>query len=151
LAKSRIQKTSCNITASASPPRRVRDRFLKLADSISEAKVNADAPEMKDEGEDDEDERAMTTRDRLNKLRMADLVQQHLKAQSLEVLVEGGLEDAVMRFVEKDDRDAIKEFVHYRFQFSTDPHSFVASALKSVGKQMRGQDIDEEDVEQRVR
>lgn len=93
---------------------------MKLADSISEAKVNADAPEMKDEGEDDEDETAMTTRDRLNKLRMADLVQQHLKAQSLEVLVEGGLEDAVMRFVEKDDRDAIKELVHHRFEFSTD-------------------------------
>jgi hypothetical protein len=30
-------------------------------------------------------------------------------SSNLEVLVENGLEDAVMRFVEKDDKDAIKE------------------------------------------
>lgn len=42
---------------------------------------------------------------------MASLVKQYLQAQNLEVLVESGLEDAVMRFVDKDDRDAIKEYV----------------------------------------
>ena len=42
---------------------------------------------------------------------MANLVRQYLQAQSLEVLVENGLEDAVMRFVDKDDKDAIKEYV----------------------------------------
>lgn len=41
---------------------------------------------------------------------MANLVKQYLQAQNLEVLVENGLEDAVMRFVDKDDRDAIKEW-----------------------------------------
>jgi double-strand break repair protein MRE11 len=75
----------------------------------AESKVNADAPEMKDEDDDEEDISALTTRDKLNRLRMHDLVQQHLKAQNLEILVEDGMEDAVMRFVEKDDRDAIKE------------------------------------------
>lgn len=52
---------------------------------------------------------AMTTSDRLAKVRMANLVRQYLKAQSLDVLIEDGLEDAVMRFVDKDDKDAIKE------------------------------------------
>lgn len=59
-------------------------------------------------GEED-DPSAMTANDRLAKLRMASLVKQYLQAQNLEVLVEGGMEDAVMRFVDKDDRDAIKE------------------------------------------
>jgi double-strand break repair protein MRE11 len=56
-----------------------------------------------------DDPSALTTSDRLSKLRMANLVRQYLQAQNLEVLVEGGLEDAVMRFVDKDDKDAIKE------------------------------------------
>lgn len=59
----------------------------------------------------DGDDAALTTDDRLSKLRMSSLVKQYLKAQELDVLVEGGMENAVMRFVEKDDRDAIKEWV----------------------------------------
>lgn len=55
---------------------------------------------------------AVSTSDRLSKLRMSNLVHQYLKAQELEVLVEPGMEDAVMRFVEKDDRDAIKEYAN---------------------------------------
>ena len=72
-----------------------------------------DAPDGEDEDAwmDDDDPTALTANDRLAKLRMANLVKQYLKAQELEVLVEGGMEDAVMRFVEKDDRDAIKEYV----------------------------------------
>lgn len=63
-----------------------------------------------DDGDFEEgDTSALTTSDRLSKLRMANLVRQYLQAQNLEVLVEGGLEDAVMRFVDKDDKDAIKE------------------------------------------
>ncbi|KLT40250.1 DNA repair exonuclease [Cutaneotrichosporon oleaginosum] len=52
---------------------------------------------------------AMTTTDRLAKIRMAKLVKQYLQAQNLDLLVEDGLEEAVMRFVDKDDKDAIKE------------------------------------------
>ncbi len=57
----------------------------------------------------DEDPAAMTTSDRLAKFRMAKLVKQYLQAQNLDLLVEDGLEEAVMRFVDKDDKDAIKE------------------------------------------
>lgn len=55
----------------------------------------------------------MTADERLSKLRMATLVKQYLQAQSLDVLVENGMEDAVMRFVDKDDKDAIKEWVWF--------------------------------------
>lgn len=62
------------------------------------------------DGDDWEDDtEGLTAEERLSKLRMANLVKQYLQAQNLEVLVEGGLEDAVMRFVDKDDKDAIKE------------------------------------------
>lgn len=75
-----------------------------------ESKNVPDAPEDDMEDEDWEDDaEGLTTTERLSKLRMANLVKQYLQAQNLEVLVEGGLEDAVMRFVDKDDKDAIKE------------------------------------------
>lgn len=75
-----------------------------------ELKNNPDAPEEEeDEWIDGDDPSAATVSERLSKLRMANLVKQYLQAQNLEVLVENGLEDAVMRFVDKDDRDAIKE------------------------------------------
>lgn len=70
-----------------------------------------DQPDEEEEEWKDDDPAAMTANDRLSKLRMANLVKQYLQAQNLEVLVENGLEDAVMRFVEKDDKDAIKECV----------------------------------------
>lgn len=59
--------------------------------------------------DDDDDPAAITTTDRLAKIRMAKLVKQYLQAQNLDLLHEDGLEEAVMRFVEKDDKDAIKE------------------------------------------
>jgi len=78
----------------------------------AEVKNNPDAPEdEEEEWADDDDPSAATVSERLSKLRMASLVKQYLQAQNLEVLVESGLEDAVMRFVDKDDRDAIKELV----------------------------------------
>ena len=67
---------------------------------------------------------------------MASLVKQYLQAQNLEVLVENGLEDAVMRFVDKDDKDAIKDFV--------------SDTLRSVGRDMKSKDMDEDDVEEHV-
>ena len=85
-------------------------RWATLADIPSETKNVPDAPDdedVEDWGQDDP--AAMTASDRLSKLRMSNLVKQYLQAQSLEVLVENGMEDAVMRFVDKDDRDAIKE------------------------------------------
>lgn len=70
---------------------------------------------------DPDDPSAGTVSDRLAKLRMSNLVRQYLQAQNLEVLVEGGMEDAVMRFVDKDDRDAIKESVTFSFNATSSP------------------------------
>ena len=84
--------------------------FTKAKLTSIESKNVPDAPEDEMEDEDWEDDaEGLTTTERLSKLRMANLVKQYLQAQNLEVLVEGGLEDAVMRFVDKDDKDAIKE------------------------------------------
>lgn len=63
-----------------------------------------------DNDEWEEDPESLTADERLSKLRMATLVKQYLQAQSLDVLVENGMEEAVMRFVDKDDKDAIKEW-----------------------------------------
>lgn len=46
-----------------------------------------------------------------SKIRMGELVRKYLQAQTLEVLGEDALEDAVSRYVDKDDTDAIKEWV----------------------------------------
>ena len=81
--------------------------LICLSYASVEIKNVPDAPDGEDEEWDDP--AAITANDRLAKLRMANLVKQYLQAQSLEVLVENGLEDAVMRFVDKDDKDAIKE------------------------------------------
>lgn len=69
-------------------------------------------PDINDD-EWEEDPESLTADERLSKLRMATLVKQYLQAQSLDVLVENGMEDAVMRFVDKDDKDAIKEWVWF--------------------------------------
>lgn len=47
-----------------------------------------------------------------SKIRMGELVKKYLQAQTLEVLGEDDLEDAVTRYVDKDDTDAIKEYVN---------------------------------------
>lgn len=106
-----------------------------------------------DDDDDLEDPSALTTSDRLSKLRMASLVRQYLQAQNLEVLVEGGLEDAVMRFVDKDDKDAIKEWVLY-LNFENEAVrltcSFVHDTLRTVGKDMKSREVGEQDVEEHV-
>ncbi|WVQ79525.1 DNA repair protein (mre11) [Cryptococcus sp. DSM 104549] len=74
------------------------------------AKNVPDAPdEESDESQDDG--AGATVNERLNKMHMDDVVHKYLGNQHLEVLARNGLEDAVMRFVEKDDRDAIRDFV----------------------------------------
>ena len=116
---------------------------------MAETKNNPDAPDEEEEEWEDNDENpaAATVSERLSKLRMANLVKQYLQAQNLEVLVENGLEDAVMRFVDKDDKDAIKEYVCELHEADC---SFVADTLRSVGKDMKSKDMDEDDVEEHV-
>lgn len=110
-----IRGTSCNTTEERSRPKGVRHRYLGATEfteaNATETKNNPDAPDEEEEEWEDNDENpaAATVSERLSKLRMANLVKQYLQAQNLEVLVENGLEDAVMRFVDKDDKDAIKE------------------------------------------
>ncbi|WWC95289.1 DNA repair protein (mre11) [Kwoniella sp. B9012] len=114
-------------------PRDILQYYRKKKPAERKAKNNPDLP---DEDEDDwegDDPTMLTTNDRLAKLRMANLVKQYLQAQNLEVLVENGMEDAVMRFVEKDDKDAIKDFV--------------SDTLKMVGRDMKTREVDEVDVE----
>ncbi|KAI9008381.1 Metallo-dependent phosphatase-like protein [Gaertneriomyces semiglobifer] len=53
--------------------------------------------------------------DKLENFRVEDLVSEYLNLQNLEILPENELGDAVRTFVEKDDKDAIKEYVHRRF------------------------------------
>jgi double-strand break repair protein MRE11 len=112
--ESQIPEISCNTTdgkrllKGASP---VSLGSLRLTSAL-ESKNLPDAPDGEEDDdwvEDDDNPAAITAADRLAKLRMANLVKQYLQAQNLEVLIEGGLEDAVMRFVDKDDKDAIKE------------------------------------------
>ncbi|KAL7424851.1 meiotic recombination [Cryptotrichosporon argae] len=117
-------------------PRDILQYYRRKKQGDRKAKVNPDMPDDDEEDWDADDPAAMTTSDRLAKIRMASLVRQYLQAQSLEVLVENGLEDAVMRFVDKDDKDAIKDFV--------------TDTLKQVVKDMRAKPVDEEDVEERM-
>ncbi|WWD20048.1 DNA repair protein (mre11) [Kwoniella shandongensis] len=115
-------------------PRDILQYYRKKKVAERKAKNLPDLPDDEDDDWEGDDPAAMTANDRLSKLRMANLVKQYLQAQSLEVLVENGLEDAVMRFVEKDDKDAIKDFV--------------ADTLKAVGRDMRSKEMDEDDVEE---
>ncbi|RSH93640.1 meiotic recombination [Saitozyma podzolica] len=119
-------------------PRDILQYYRRKKAAERKSKNLPDAPDMEDEDEEwgADDPAAMTANDRLSKLRMANLVKQYLQAQNLEVLVENGLEDAVMRFVDKDDKDAIKDFV--------------ADTLKVVGRDMRGKQVQEEDVEEHM-
>lgn len=78
-------------------------RVVSLGD-----KVTADQPDLEDlEGMEGEAESLGESG--VSRVRMGELVSRFLEAQTLEVLAEGALEEAVTRFVDKDDTDAIKE------------------------------------------
>lgn len=49
--------------------------------------------------------------EKLEKVQVSTLVHQYLEAQNLDILAETGLQRAVTVFVDKDDKDAIKEWV----------------------------------------
>lgn len=53
--------------------------------------------------------------EKLDNFRVEDLVTEYLNAQNLDILPENELGDAVRMFVEKDDKDAIKEYVSLHF------------------------------------
>lgn len=49
--------------------------------------------------------------EKLDSMRVENLVQKYLSAQNLNVLPEVELADAVRIYVEKDEKDAVKEYV----------------------------------------
>lgn len=79
------------------------------------------------------------TGDGPSKIRMGELVKKYLQAQTLEVLREDELEDAVTRYVDKDDTDAIKECVRgmERVRYVIDRY-FLRSFLKETLEGMTG-------------
>ncbi|KIR56469.1 DNA repair protein (mre11) [Cryptococcus gattii Ru294] len=107
-------------------------QYYRKKKSERKLKNNPDMPDI-DNDEWEEDPESLTADERLSKLRMATLVKQYLQAQSLDVLVENGMEEAVMRFVDKDDKDAIKDFV--------------ADTLGMVGRKMKEKEVKEDDVD----
>lgn len=70
--------------------------------------MTADQPDLEDlDGMDGDVESAGTSG--VSRVRMGELVSRFLEAQTLEVLAENALEEAVTRFVDKDDTEAIRE------------------------------------------
>ncbi|TDL14993.1 DNA repair exonuclease [Rickenella mellea] len=57
------------------------------------------------------DDPALTTSEKLAKVRVQTLVREYLAAQELQLLGESGLSDAIQTFVEKDDPHAIQGYV----------------------------------------
>lgn len=53
----------------------------------------------------------MVPSERLERVKMSDLVQDYLGSQRLQILNPQGLERSIMNFVDKDDREAISHFV----------------------------------------
>jgi double-strand break repair protein MRE11 len=77
-------------------------------------KVQADAPDFDLDQDGDMLMDATGTAEGISKVKMNELVSNYLKAQTLELLVENAMEEAVVRYVDKEDADAIKEWVDDR-------------------------------------
>ncbi|GHJ88934.1 hypothetical protein NliqN6_5336 [Naganishia liquefaciens] len=92
-------------------PKTVLQYYRKKAPVKKRDKVTADQPDLEDlEGIEGDPETLGDSG--VSRVRMGELVSRFLEAQTLEVLAEGPLEEAVTRFVDKDDTDAIKDVVN---------------------------------------
>ncbi|OAV94569.1 hypothetical protein PTTG_03792 [Puccinia triticina 1-1 BBBD Race 1] len=78
------------------------------------------------------------------KVQVATLVHQYLEAQNLGVLAENGMQRAVTLFVEKDDKDAIKEFYHSALE-ATQAH--VKGSKADIGSSRQDRNPESEDDE----
>ncbi|EFP81287.1 meiotic recombination [Puccinia graminis f. sp. tritici] len=78
------------------------------------------------------------------KVQVATLVHQYLEAQNLGVLAENGMQRAVTLFVEKDDKDAIKEFYHNALE-ATQAH--VKGSKADIGGSRQDRNPESEDEE----
>lgn len=72
------------------------------------AKVTIDKPNATRVEQDEDDELS----ERMQKIKVESLVHEYLGAQKLQVIAENGMTLAVDAFVDKEEKDAIKQFVH---------------------------------------
>ncbi|CAE7227201.1 unnamed protein product [Rhizoctonia solani] len=90
---------------------------------MSKGKVVADEPELSI------DDPTIPVAEKLQKVRVQNLVREYLAAQELQLLGELGMSDAIQTFVEKDENRSISEFVN--------------SSLKAYEKKLSGRDVHE--------
>lgn len=102
------------------------------------------------------DDPSIPVSEKLQKVRVANLVREYLAAQELQLLNEGGLTDAISSFVDKDDTHGISAYVMQLpnpLNIITDECAlrYVDASLKGLmkGAQVKGnipdRDEDEED------
>lgn len=95
-------------------PQRFSQRFLGRvanANDVVQFHMKKKSAVRKSKGQTIELERADLADVGLTGLKVSALVQQYLSKQSLQCLPENELGDAVAQYVEKDDKDAVKDFV----------------------------------------
>ncbi|KAJ7594382.1 Metallo-dependent phosphatase-like protein [Mycena floridula] len=80
--------------------------FHRAKKAARGAKITIDQPELSIDNPD------LTAAEKLDKVRVSNLVQEYLSAQELQLLGELGMTDAIQMFVEKDDTHAIQTHVN---------------------------------------
>ncbi|CCO36819.1 Double-strand break repair protein MRE11 [Rhizoctonia solani AG-1 IB] len=93
------------------------------AKTMSKGKVVADEPELSI------DDPTIPVAEKLQKVRVQNLVREYLAAQELQLLGELGMSDAIQTFVEKDENRSISEFV--------------SNSLKAYEKKLKNREIHE--------
>ncbi|CAE6351710.1 unnamed protein product [Rhizoctonia solani] len=93
------------------------------AKTMTKGKVVADEPELSI------DDPTIPVAEKLQKVRVQNLVREYLAAQELQLLGELGMSDAIQTFVEKDENRSISEFVN--------------SSLKAYEKKLSGREVHE--------
>ncbi|KAI5451646.1 meiotic recombination [Naganishia albida] len=115
-------------------PKDVLQYYRKKAPIKKRDRVTADQPDLEDlDGMDGDVESAGTSG--VSRVRMGELVSRFLEAQTLEVLAENALEEAVTRFVDKDDTEAIRDVIN----------SILDSATKGIKTNTTEDNIDDQD------
>lgn len=93
--------------------------------SIYKIKINNTGKTVKADKPDDIDidfgygEDGDEAPERVQKVRIETLVNKYLEAQTLQVFSQGGLQRAIENFVEKDDTNALKEYVEMMLLFTS--------------------------------
>jgi len=89
----------------------------RTAAVIDEAEIQLDSEESQDRG-----------------IRVEYLVKEFLSAQTLSVLEENGLGEAIESYVDKDDKRALQDFIEDTLKEHVDVHSFHLMTNLDIGK-----------------